>query len=158
MKLFLKIIIFITLIVGLCFVFFYTKDFVLSPETLETDWGKVCINLNCFSVELAETNAEREKGLMYRKELGWGNGMLFIFDKEGVYPFWMKNTLIPLDIIWIDKNYTVVFINKNSQPCGVGDCQSINSDVNAQYVLEINAGLCDNLGINMGDVVTFEIK
>jgi len=118
----------------------------------------VCVNVSCFNVEIADTDEKRKIGLMYREELDEAEGMFFIFPEEGIYPFWMKNTLIPLDIIWIDNSKRVVFIYKNSQPCGAGECPSINPGVNAQYVLEINAGFSDNLGINVGDTVIFETK
>src|SRR4030042_2848822 len=66
--------------------------------------NQVCFKKHCFSVELAVTPEEREEGLMFRKNLDSDKGMLFIFEKEGKYGFWMKKTLIPLDIIWIDDN------------------------------------------------------
>lgn len=66
--------------------------------------GKVCFNNYCFNVRLAVTTDEKAKGLMYEKELGDNEGMLFVYDDEGEYGYWMKNTLIPLDIIWIDRD------------------------------------------------------
>lgn len=73
---------------------------------------QICFQENCFEVELAITTEEITKGLMFRKELPQNKGMLFIFAKEGIRSFWMKNTLIPLDIIWLNKNKEVVFIKK----------------------------------------------
>ena len=64
---------------------------------------EVCLKEKCFSVELAKTSAEQAKGLMFRENLSIDKGMLFIFEKEEIYPFWMKDHLIPLDIIGIDK-------------------------------------------------------
>ena len=61
-----------------------------------------------------------KNGLMFRENMDSDRGMLFIFEKEGEYPFWMKNTLIPLDIIWINKDKEVVFISENAQPCEEG--------------------------------------
>ena len=95
---------------------------------------------------------------MYRKELDKNKGMLFIFDKEGIYPFWMKNTLIPLDIIWIDSNDKVVFISQNVQPCKNLICPSIFPTVKAKYVLEVNAGVCQEIGLKVGDELTIDIK
>jgi len=130
--------------------------FIFFQSIPREKWSKACINSNCFSIELAETNAERAKGLMYKAKLGQYNGMLFVFDKEGIYPFWMKNTLMPLDIIWIDKDQKIVFMAKDSQPCELEQCVSINPEVEATYVLEINAGFCDGLDIKVGDAVIFE--
>lgn len=95
------------------------------------------------------------QGLMERQSLNKNEGMLFIFKQEGIYPFWMKNTLIPLDIIWISKEKKIVFINKNSQPCGTADCPIINPGVKAKYVLEINAGISEEIGLETGDPATF---
>ncbi|MDD5146456.1 MAG: DUF192 domain-containing protein [Candidatus Pacebacteria bacterium] len=115
---------------------------------------KVCFGGNCFRVELAQTEAERNKGLMFRDKLGPDRGMLFIFEQEGLYPFWMKNTLIPLDMIWINQNKEVVFIVENVQPCVQDFCPSINPDINASYVLELNAGTANKIGLKVGDTLT----
>ena len=119
--------------------------------------GQVCFDKNCFVVKLAKTETERERGLMNVTQLDKNKGMLFIFEKEGDYPFWMKNTLIFLDIIWIDKNGKVVFVKENAEPClpadGAGEqknCPAINPGVQAKYVLEINAGLAQKFGIKVG--------
>lgn len=116
---------------------------------------KVCINENCFNVELAETQIERSQGLMNRESMPPNSGMLFIFEKEDDYSFWMKNTLISLDIIWIGENKMVVFIEKNAQPCRDDLCQSFSSNTSARYVLEINGGLSEELGIIEGNEVKF---
>ena len=85
-------------------------------------------------------------------------GMFFIFESEGTYPFWMKNTLIPLDIIWIDNRNKIVYIAENAQPCPASTliCPSISPLGNAKYVLEINGGLCQALGIKAGDEVSIK--
>lgn len=118
--------------------------------------ANVCINNNCFDVELAKTEKERSVGLMFREEMAENEGMFFIFEKPGNYGFWMKNTLIPLDIIWIDEDNKIVFMQKSAQPCKEGeDCKSINPNTVAKYVLEINAGLTDKLGLKEGDAINF---
>lgn len=95
-----------------------------------------------FNVEIADTNAERVRGLMFRKRLAQNRGMLFIFEDDSVRNFWMKNTLIPLDMIFIDSEGKVVSIQKNVPPCEDGtSCPVYSSGVPARYVLEINAGL-----------------
>ncbi len=113
--------------------------------------SRVCFQQSCFSVELAVTPEQQSYGLMNRTHLDADKGMLFVFQQDGVYPFWMKNTLIPLDMIWMDSNGTVIFIAKNVQPCGMGECPAINPGKNARYVLEVNGGLSDKMGLKVGD-------
>jgi uncharacterized membrane protein (UPF0127 family) len=117
--------------------------------------GNVCFRNNCFTVEIAATGEQRERGLMFREHLDKDKGMLFVFDSEGDYPFWMKNTKIPLDMIWMNQNKYVVYIGKNTQPCINDPCQSINPGKNALYVLEVNAGTADALGLKEGDKFIF---
>jgi hypothetical protein len=118
---------------------------------------QVCIDGKCFKVEIAKTPQQRERGLMYRDSLATNSGMLFVFEQEGNYPFWMKNTKIPLDMIWTNKDKKVVFIAKNVRPCDVDQCPNIISDKTAMYVLEINAGLADKIGIKQGDGFDFKL-
>ncbi len=119
--------------------------------------SQVCFKDSCFTVELAITTQEQTRGLMFREKLDSDKGMLFIFKDEGEYPFWMKNTLIPLDIIWINKNKEVVYISKNTQSCKEDFCPNINPEKNAKYVLEINGGISKEIGLNIGDKIEFEI-
>lgn len=131
---------------------------VLAPTKVENfTKGQVCFGQKCFSVELAKTDAQRGRGLMFRKELNKDAGMLFIFNKEGIFPFWMKNTLISLDIIWINAENKVVYIKEGAQPCRTLICQSLLPSVYAKYVLEINAGLVNECKIKIGDSADFEI-
>ncbi len=115
----------------------------------------VCIKNSCFSVEVADTPSKREYGLMNRAQLGEDCGMFFIFEKEDVYKFWMKSTLIPLDMIWMDKDGKIVYIKENVEPCKSDPCESFGSDEKAKYVLEINGGLAKLKGINVGEIVKF---
>ncbi len=115
----------------------------------------VCFQKSCFHVELADTQAERELGLSNRATFSEDTGMLFIFEQEGQYGFWMKDTLIPLDIIWIDKDKQVVFIQKNAEPCKQEPCQTYNPRKNALYVLELNSGMSDKIGLKEGDKLKF---
>jgi len=157
MKTFLEILLLIIAIVILIYLSFHFAGILFSPGSQQNPQNQVCFGQRCFSVELAKTEAEREKGLMDREELGKNKGMLFIFDKEGVYPFWMKNTLIPLDMIWIGQNQKVVFISQNAQPCKTLICPIINPSAKAKYVLEINAGISGEAGIKLGDEVKINI-
>jgi uncharacterized protein len=117
---------------------------------------KVCINENCFKVETANTPEERSRGLMNKESLAESSGMLFVFDEEGIYSFWMKNTLIPLDIVWINKNKEIIYIEKNAQPCKTESCQNYGPAQRCKYVLEINGGLTDKLNIKAGDKLTID--
>lgn len=105
-----------------------------------------------FRVELARTPSEHERGLMYRSRMDADAGMLFLFDRLSPLTFWMKNTLIPLDMVFLDGDRKIVGIVENAEP------QTLTSrhvDAPAQYVLEINGGLAARLGIRPGTTVEF---
>jgi len=116
---------------------------------------QVCYKDHCFDVELALSIEEKNKGLAFREELDMNKGMFFVYEDEKERSFWMKNVLIPLDIIWINENNNVVFISENTQPCSESFCESINPGKNAKYVLEINAGLSKGIGLIVGDNIDF---
>lgn len=105
-----------------------------------------------FYVELAANPKDQERGLMYRKQLPPDEGMLFIFDSEEKRTFWMKNTYVALDIVFLDRSGTVVAIAPSAKPL---DETLIPSNVPAQYVLEINAGLAQQQGIKIGSQLIF---
>jgi len=109
-------------------------------------------------VELAITQEEQVLGLMFRKSLDRNKGMLFFFDEEGEHSFWMKDTLIPLDIIWINQNGEVVFISENTQPCQENICPFISTDKKAKYVLEINAGISKEIDLKVGDKLEINLN
>lgn len=107
--------------------------------------ARVCFGENCVNVEVASTPGERETGLMGRESLE--TGMLFIFPREGSYRFWMKGTLVPLDMVWISGNGTVVFVQENARPCGAEPCETFGPpEAAAMYVLELNSGTAGVLG------------
>ena len=103
------------------------------------------------SVEIANNTATRMKGLMGRKSLGEGDGMLFVFDSPGKHSFWMMNTTIPLDALFIAGNGSVVDIIQ-MQPCGwnVTNCPTYAPKAEAKYVLEVNQGFAGRNGIETG--------
>ena len=105
-----------------------------------------------FEVELAETPEQRTKGLMFRESMSDREGMLFIFDNKASRSFWMKNTLISLDMIFIDEDMNVVEVKSNIQPCEADPCPFYPSQP-AMYVLEINAGLAEKKNIQVGSQV-----
>ena len=118
--------------------------------------SKVCFGAKCLYVELAVTPEERSRGLMFREHLDPDKGMLFIYPDEGVHSFWMKNTLIPLDMVWINGNREVISISKDVQPCQTSQCPQIGPGEKVQYVLELNGGTSDEIGLALGDKITFD--
>jgi uncharacterized membrane protein (UPF0127 family) len=120
-----------------------------------TPFQKVCIRKTCVVVELADTGALRTHGLMFRESLAWDRGMLFVFEQEDVHSFWMKNTRIPLDMIWIGADKRVVSIRERVPSCVTSACQTYSPAAKALYVLEVNAGWVARNGIRVGDAVKF---
>src|SRR5712692_4518329 len=106
-----------------------------------------------FQVEIADTPAKREMGLQYRRELATDRGMIFLFPVESEHAFWMKNTPIPLDMIFISSDYKIVGIAEQAAPFSL-DSRSV--DGASRYVLEINGGLAQKYGFKKGDRVRFE--
>lgn len=104
-----------------------------------------------YNVEIANTDAQREKGLMFREELAPGHGMLFIHERQEPLAYWMKNTHIPLDILYFDNKRRLVFQQRDVPPCTLGDaCPPYPSDSPARYVLELNAGEAARLDLRIG--------
>jgi len=102
-----------------------------------------------FALELVETPKEKEQGLMFRESLPKNQGMLFIFEDEARRMFWMKDTLIPLDMIFLNEGLEVVDVKNDVQPCKKDPCPRYISKP-ARYVLEINSGLARTHGIEVG--------
>ena len=110
--------------------------------------------VHVFAVEIADTEAMREKGLMFRKKLPEGQGMLFDFHQDQDVAFWMKNTYIPLDMIFIRGDGRILRIAQNTTPMSTA---LIPSGGPVRAVLEVIAGTADKLGIAAGDRVAFPI-
>lgn len=104
-----------------------------------------------FFVEIADDDQERAQGLMFRDEMAADRGMLFIFSREDWRSFWMRNTRIPLDIIYLDEDMKVVSIAADTPPCRTQRCPNYPSTGPAKYVLELNAGQAARLGMGPGD-------
>ena len=111
---------------------------------------KACFGDICLKVELARTSQELERGLQYRSSLPRDAGMLFIFPQDVQASFWMKNTLLPLDMIWLDQDAKVVYIQKNAPPCLSENCPVYGPSRPVRYVLEANAGFADAHDIQVG--------
>ena len=140
-------------VIFLFFVFFLTG---LSDKSIGDE--QVCFKKNCFKVEIVESPEDLQRGLMFRKNLHEKEGMLFLFGESSSHAFWMKNTFIPLDIIWIDEEKKVVFIEHNALPCLADPCPVYDPKKNVKYVLEINGGLCQKLDIRVGEKFKFILK
>lgn len=103
-------------------------------------------------IEIADSEGERQQGLMYRTQMADSQGMLFIFPETEMQSFWMKNTLISLDILFVNEKMEIVTIQKYAQPKSE---QSLRSTKPAKYVIEVNAGFCDRYQVSEGDLVKF---
>ena len=119
---------------------------------------KVCFEEDCFKIEVVDTFETRQKGLMFRESLPTNEGMLFIFDYIGNYPFWMKNTLIPLDMIWMDWEGNIVYIEHEAQPCEEDPCPNYDPKKDAIYVLEVGGGVTELYDIKVGDQGIIDLR
>lgn len=103
-------------------------------------------------IEIADNYQERNQGMMHRSSMDFGKGMLFVFDYEEEQSFWMKNTRMSLDIIYVNANREIVSIYKHTQPFSTTSIPSIKP---AQFVVETSAGFCDEFGIKEGQQIVF---
>lgn len=109
-------------------------------------------------VEIADNDTERKTGLSFRKYLGDYDGMLFVFDHEVSTPFWMKDMLIPLDMIFFDDQGFIIDIKDSQAPCTSTICPSLYSKEPYKYVLEVNSGFCENNGIVIGGSLVLHLN
>ncbi|MBT3071916.1 DUF192 domain-containing protein [Rhodomicrobium sp. Az07] len=116
--------------------------------TIETANGPVPLD-----VEIADTDSKREQGLMFRRSLAENQGMIFLFGREREITMWMKNTFIPLDMVFIGDDWRVVSIAQNAEPFSI---DVISSRRPASRVLEIGAGQARKLGLKVGDRVSLK--
>lgn len=110
--------------------------------------------ISTLNIQIANSPYERETGLMYRTNMKKNQGMLFIFDKESVLTFYMKNTYISLDLIFINGKREIISIYKNAKP---NDLSSISSKLPSKYVLEVIQGVSDNLNLKIGDRINYQL-
>jgi uncharacterized protein len=104
-----------------------------------------------YEVEIADDDAERVRGLMFRDALAEGHGMVFVHDRQEPLAYWMKNTRIPLDILYFDNDRRLVGQQRDVPPCSAGDrCPPYPSGAPARYVLELNAGEAARIGLENG--------
>ncbi len=131
-----------------------------SDSTFTKNNVEVKVNNSTVVAEIANTEMERTKGLMFRKSLAENAGMLFIFPYQAEHAFWMANTKIALDIIWADENKQIVHINHNTPPCTqtgnfASYCTTYKPNAKAKYVLEVNAGWAKANNVKTGDKLVF---
>jgi len=125
---------------------------IILANKSETKYTRINVGNTEVKVDIADTPLKQAKGLMFRKSLPENEGMLFIFDKEDYYGFWMMNTSIPLDIIWINRDMEIVHIERNVQPCGIL-CPVYKPNEKAKYVLEVNTGFTDRYSVDVGHFI-----
>ena len=112
-----------------------------------------------FQVEVADDDDERARGLMFRDAMPADHGMLFIHDRQEPQAYWMKNTRIPLDILYFDRDRRLVSQQRDVPPCSAGDaCPIYPSNAPARYVLELNAGQAARLKLQDGSDIRFDPK
>jgi uncharacterized protein len=107
-------------------------------------------------LELALTDQEKATGLMYRDTLAADHGMFFVFDTDDILAFWMKNTLMPLDIVWFDATGRVADVHADAQPCRADPCPKFSNTRAARAVLLVNAGYAATHGLKPGAAATFQ--
>jgi uncharacterized protein len=107
------------------------------------------------TAELAVSDAQRARGLMNREMILADQGMLFVFDEEAVHSFWMKNTLVPLDMLWLDRDRTIIHIEREAPPCKADPCPSYGPGKPALYVLELKGGAAAAFGLKLHDKLDF---
>ena len=109
-----------------------------------------------YAVELADDDAERARGLMFRDAMADDRGMLFVHDTQEPQAYWMKNTRIALDILYFDNDRKLVAQQRDVPPCSLGDaCPSYPSNAPSRYVLELNAGQAEKLKLQDGTTLIF---
>ena len=119
---------------------------------------RACFSSGCVNVEVVSKGEELIRGLQFRASLADNEGMLFVFPETSLHRFWMKDTLIPLDMIWFDDDKTVIFIQSHVPPCLKDPCLTYGPPKESRYVLEVNAGYAEVLGIENGSKARFEIR
>lgn len=140
---------FIVLVIGINAVFLSWQN--QNPRVrLLTEAGEFDVE-----VEIADSPEEMRKGLMFRESLAEGEGMFFIYANEAILSFWMKNTLIPLDMIFLSRDLKVKHIQHGALPCPSDQthCPTYSSEEKVKYVLEVPGGYSKKIGLNLGDSI-----
>uniref|UniRef100_A0A7V4FF18 DUF192 domain-containing protein n=1 Tax=candidate division WOR-3 bacterium TaxID=2052148 RepID=A0A7V4FF18_UNCW3 len=144
---------YLTLFVAIIFFLLLIFYLVKAPKKeiiIEKEKKILLIKNETLYVEIANNPEERAIGLAFRKNLPLNEGMLFIFEKEGIYPFWMRNTFIPLDIAFISKDNIIIDIQRMIP---LDDKRTYQPDKPFLYALEVNQGYFEEKGIKIGDTI-----
>jgi len=124
----------------------------------KTRFTRIFFNQHEFTVELAETDSQKAIGLMFRKSIPEDFGMLFLYSDEDYRAMWMKNTLIPLDLVFINSQKEIVDIIQEVPPCKKDPCESYISKEKARFVLELNSGTAKKIELKIGDRIFFILE
>lgn len=117
-----------------------------------------CYKNHCYVVELAISEEQRIQGLQERDHLDKNSGMLFALDEQTPRKFWMKDTWIPLDMVWLDYMGKIIYIEHAAVPCEKDPCPTYGPNVPASYVLEINAGQAAQQDMRVGERITLVLR
>ncbi|NJN46478.1 MAG: DUF192 domain-containing protein [Candidatus Competibacteraceae bacterium] len=118
----------------------------------QTQLHEISVSTTRFRVEIAQTLEERQQGLMFRTQLPADQGMLFVQPTPGQASFWMKNTYIPLDMLYFDDQGQLLEMHTDVPPCKAKPCPVYKSQATrVKYILEINGGLAERVGLKPGD-------
>ena len=127
------------------------------PKAADTPQPRVVLPSSAvYRLELARTPEEQGQGLMFRESLPEKTGMLFLFEDSGVHRFWMKNTMIPLDMVWMDTEGKVLFVSADTPPCKADPCPSYGPESPAASVLEVAGGRAAKEKIVVGSTLQFK--
>ena len=128
----------------------FSCSFNVLPKKVLIILNKITSEKSHFVVEIAKTDEQKKQGLQCRISLKKNEGMLFVWNSEDYRTFWMKNTRIPLDLIFVNANYEIVDVFYNAEPYKLN---AINSKKKAKYVLELNSGVFKSFYLNLGDKI-----
>ncbi|MCH7877251.1 MAG: DUF192 domain-containing protein [Thaumarchaeota archaeon] len=126
-------------------------------ESVEFPHGTIMVDEVPLQVQIADSEPRRIRGLMFQDQLPYDQGMIFVFEKPGLYSLWMLNMQFSLDMIWFDQDGKIVHIEKDVPPCKtaleIATCQSVIPDEEAVYVLEVTSGFIDHNNITKDSVL-----
>jgi len=126
-------------------------------ESVEFPRGTIMIDDVPLEVQIADTEPRRVRGLMFQDQLSYDQGMIFVFDKPGLYSLWMLNMQFSLDMMWFDENGKIVHIEKDVPPCKtpleIATCQSVIPEGQAVYVLEVTSGFIEQNNVTKDSIL-----